>query len=333
MGRNYPGSHHPAGITVRERVPYHLRGQGPFWSIRCLRRVSHNFGFKVNIAGCSYGAPGSYYGTDGFGWIKGRKKRAVPDLEKYHGKDIYLTEALTIEMKAALKNAVAEKKPFFATMAYYAVHTPFQPNKRYLKNYQDAAFPEKAKVFATMIESMDTSLGEILQQLEDLGVAEETLVLFLGDNGSDAPMGRHTPSPVPRPCEGRREPITRGECGFLSSPPGPSLIQTICSKNNCPSLPVPSPPRWRRSTISSRPCFSWPGLSMIPPSTAKIWPRPLKGEKWGRSVISSCISPQHRSSYYTVYRLGDWKIDLPLHQAEGGTLRTVQFGEGSLRSQ
>ena len=40
-----------------------------------------------------------------------------------------------------------------------------------------------------MIEGIDDSLGRILVQLEKLGVAENTLILFLGDNGSDAPFG------------------------------------------------------------------------------------------------------------------------------------------------
>ncbi|MCM8530085.1 MAG: sulfatase-like hydrolase/transferase, partial [Lentisphaeraceae bacterium] len=56
-------------------------------------------GFDVNIAGCANGQPGSYYGKKNFGnGIPKRQLRAVPGLEKYHGKDIYLTEALTLEV-------------------------------------------------------------------------------------------------------------------------------------------------------------------------------------------------------------------------------------------
>lgn len=40
-----------------------------------------------------------------------------------------------------------------------------------------------------MIEGLDKLLGDILDQLENLGVAESTLVLFLGYDGSDAPLG------------------------------------------------------------------------------------------------------------------------------------------------
>ena len=57
-----------------------------------------NLGFDVNIAGSGIGHPGSYYGEWGYGHIKGSKARAVPDLEKYHGTDTFLSEALTLSL-------------------------------------------------------------------------------------------------------------------------------------------------------------------------------------------------------------------------------------------
>ena len=69
-----------------------------------------NIGFDVNIAGSSIGQPGSYYGENGYGNIKGNKSRAVPGLEKYHGTDVFLSEALTLEEFAELANAFTELK-------------------------------------------------------------------------------------------------------------------------------------------------------------------------------------------------------------------------------
>ena len=46
-----------------------------------------------------------------------------------------------------------------------------------------------ARSFATLVEGVDKSLGDVLDHLDRLGVAENTIVLFLGDNGSDAPWG------------------------------------------------------------------------------------------------------------------------------------------------
>lgn len=96
-----------------------------------------NLGFDVNIAGSSIGQPGSYYGKDGFGNIHGNKSRAVPGLEKYWNKDIFLTEALTLEANAAISRSKKDGKPFFLYMAHYAVHAPFQSDPRFADHYKE----------------------------------------------------------------------------------------------------------------------------------------------------------------------------------------------------
>lgn len=147
-----------------------------------------NIGFDVNIAGNSYGQPGSYYGTDGFGHINGNKSRAVPGLEKYHGKEIFLTEALTLEANNAISNAKNDGRPFFLYMAHYAVHAPFNSDPRFAENYKNLGKSEKAQAYATLIEGIDKSLGDIVNHIKDIGLGENTIILFLGDNGSDAPL-------------------------------------------------------------------------------------------------------------------------------------------------
>ena len=157
--------------------PFNSEGEDPL-----------NLGFDINIAGSSIGQPGSYLGTEGFGHTGGNKKRAVPGLEKYHGKDIFLTEALTLEANLAISQAKEEGKPFFLNMAHYAVHAPFYSDPRFAENYKDTDMSEKAQAYATLIEGIDKSLGEIMQHVKDIGLGENTLILFLGDNGSDAPL-------------------------------------------------------------------------------------------------------------------------------------------------
>lgn len=147
-----------------------------------------NLGFDINIGGSSIGQPGSYLGTEAFGHTGGNKARAVPGLEKYHGQDIFLTEALTLEANAAITQAKQEGKPFFLNMAHYAVHAPFYSDPRFAEKYKDSGMPEKAQAYATLIEGIDKSLGDIMQHVKELGLGENTLILFLGDNGSDAPL-------------------------------------------------------------------------------------------------------------------------------------------------
>lgn len=138
-------------------------------------------GFDVNIGGTQYGRPASYTGNYGQGDI-----RAVPHLEAYHNTGTFLTKALSMEASAAIEDAVNAGLPFFLHMSFYAVHSPFTTNPDAIGNYSAAVSNDHAK-YATMIEGMDIAIGDIRQKLIDLGVAEDTLIVFIGDNGPDSP--------------------------------------------------------------------------------------------------------------------------------------------------
>ncbi len=147
-----------------------------------------NIGFDINVGGGSIGAPASYYGMKNYGNAGGAVKKqspaAVPGLEKYHGTDTFLSDALTLEANSHVADAVKAEKPFFLYFAHYAVHSPFNSDPRFAEHYKDSGKPAPAQAFATLIEGMDKSLGDVLDHLDKLGVAENTLILFLGDNGS-----------------------------------------------------------------------------------------------------------------------------------------------------
>jgi arylsulfatase A-like enzyme len=163
-----------------------------------------NLGFDVNIGGASFGAPGSYYGQENYGHGTSQEKSAVPHLESYHGTDTFLTEALTREAQSQVTEAVRRGQPFFLYLAHYAVHAPFQSDPRFADHYVDSGRPAPAQAFATLIEGMDKSLGDLLDHLESLGVAENTLVFFLGDNGSDAPLGHEHSVACAAPLRGKK---------------------------------------------------------------------------------------------------------------------------------
>lgn len=154
-------------------------GKAHFGSIGSYGQYPQNIGFDVNIGGSEIGNPASYYGTNNFG----TGSHHVPDLAAYHGQDIFLTEALTREMNKAIGFAVSNGTPFFAYMAHYAVHTPWQTDPRFVTNYPGLSGNDLA--FATLVEGMDQSLGDLRAHLEQLGVAEDTLICFLSDNGGD----------------------------------------------------------------------------------------------------------------------------------------------------
>lgn len=179
-------------------------GKGHFGSRESEGADPRNLGFDVNIAGGSIGAPGSYYAKEKFGQGGKRAASAVQHLDKYHGTDLFLTEALTLEAKDQVSDAVKAKRPFFLYLPHYAVHAPFQADPRFAANYRDSGKPANAQAFATLIEGMDKSLGDLLDHLETLGIAESTLILFLGDNGSDAPLGHEHAVACAAPLRGKK---------------------------------------------------------------------------------------------------------------------------------
>ncbi len=167
-------------------------GKAHFGAIDTPGADPRNLGFDVNVAGHAAGGPGSYLGTQNFSaaWRKGSRVWDVPGLEKYHGKDVFLTEALTREANRAVDRAVADGVPFFLYMAHYAVHVPFAPDPRFYPRYRDAGLCHTEAMYAALVEGMDKSLGDILANVERHGLSDRTVVLFMSDNGGLSAHGR-----------------------------------------------------------------------------------------------------------------------------------------------
>lgn len=307
------------GITAEHvTLPAHLKkegyrtifaGKAHFGPNDSFGEKPDNFGFDVNIAGCAYGQPGSYYGTENFGHgKKGREKRAVPGLEKYHGQEIYLTEALTLEMNAAIEESVKAKQPFFAYLSHYAVHSPFQADPRFAANYLGVA--KRKAAFATMIEGMDKSLGDVLDHLQKLGVAENTLVIFLGDNGTDAPIGATHQVACAAPLRGKK--ATHYEGGmrvpFIAAWAKPDSANDFQQR-----LPI------AQNTITSQLGAVY---DLFPTVLSTAGATPPKSKIDGVDLLpffapEATVTEreflmhfphQHRSSYFTAFRKGDWKL-------------------------
>ena len=144
----------------------------------------YNMGFMVNVSGHAAGHPQSYYGKDNYGNISGKTSaQAVPDLEEYFGTDTFLTEALTLEAIKALQAPIRNKQPFYLNMANYAVHTPIMADKRFIKKYLDTGMDTTEAKYASLIEGMDKSLGDIMDFLKEKKVDQNTIIIFMSDNG------------------------------------------------------------------------------------------------------------------------------------------------------
>ncbi len=166
-------------------------GKAHFGAIGYPAENPINLGFTVNIAGHAAGAPGSYLGAENFGNVESKTNIwAVPGLDKYHGKPIFLTQALTQEALLAVEEPLKDAKPFFLYLSLYGVHTPLMANEKYIETYlKKGLSPAEAK-YASMIESMDEALGAVLDFIDDKGIEKETVILFMSDNGGLSAVAR-----------------------------------------------------------------------------------------------------------------------------------------------
>lgn len=161
-------------------------GKAHFGAIGTPGEDPLHLGFDVNIAGHAAGGLASYLGEENFGNRTDGKPNplnAVPGLEKYWGEDIFVTEALTIEAIDALEQAKHKDKPFFLYMSHYAIHIPIDKDKRYYQKYIENGLSEKEAAYAGLIEGMDKSLGELMDWLEKNNLDENTILIFMSDNG------------------------------------------------------------------------------------------------------------------------------------------------------
>ncbi len=272
-----------------------------------------NLGFDVNVGGASFGAPGSYYGEKNYGKGTKREHHAVPHLDAYHGSDTFLSEALTIEAKERVSEAVEHGDPFYLYFAHYAVHGPFDSDPRFADHYTDSGKPAKAQAFATLIEGMDKSLDDMLDHLEAIGVAENTLVIFLGDNGSDAPLGQQHQVACAAPLRGKKGAHYEGgmRVPFIAAWAKPNSDNKLQK-----SLPIPAGKI--QSQVASVNDLFPTLLNLVgatPPKNHVVDGYDLSTLMVGKEdpgrpeqFLMHYPHGRHRSNYFTCWRDGDWKV-------------------------
>jgi len=165
-------------------------------------------GFDVNVAGDSSGAPPTYF------YPYKRGNRSIPGLEEGKGGE-YLTDRLTDESLTLIERSKDE--PFLLYLSFYAVHVPLEAKKELVERYKakaqrlgledkphfltDEQWPKTAAgdekwratlktrilqdhaVYSAMIESVDQNIGRVMGKLDELGIADNTIVIFMSDNG------------------------------------------------------------------------------------------------------------------------------------------------------
>ena len=156
-----------AGYVTGHIGKWHLGGKGAGPTDR---------GFDINIAGDHTGTALSYFAP-----FQDKNGRSMPGLEKAPDGE-YLTDRLTTEAEKFID--ANRDKPFFLYFPHYTVHMPLKAKAEVIAKYKQGPLGSQGNpAYAAMVESLDDSVGRILKKLDDLKLAENTLVIFVSDNG------------------------------------------------------------------------------------------------------------------------------------------------------
>lgn len=128
-------------------------------------------GFNRQIGTTNWGHPKSYYPP----YFKNTDVLADEE-------EAYLTDRLTGETVAFIDD-YDQKNPFMISCWYYNVHGPHKGRKDFLEHFEQQGLTGRELQYAAMVAAMDESVGRIWEAVEAKGIADNTIILFISDQG------------------------------------------------------------------------------------------------------------------------------------------------------
>ena len=163
------------GYATASIGKWHLGGEA-YWPDK--------HGFDLNLAGTEAPQPKSYFAPYNIATLP-----EGPEGE-------YLTERLAVEAGKYLEQH--KDKPFFLYLPHFTVHLPIQGKQPVVKKYQDKISSNSSLLqtnagYAAMVESLDDAVGVVRRKLDELKLADNTIVVFTSDNGGRVPTTSNLP--------------------------------------------------------------------------------------------------------------------------------------------
>jgi uncharacterized sulfatase len=129
-----------------------------------------------------------------------------------------------------IDQAVADQKPFYVWYAPFMPHTPHNPPERLLNKYRDKVDSLFVAKYYAMCEWFDETCGQLIDKIDQKGLAENTLFVYVCDNGwiQDPKSGGYAPRSKQSPNEGgTRQPILLSWKGVIQPQERDELISSI----------------------------------------------------------------------------------------------------------
>lgn len=127
-------------------------------------------GFDLNVGGCAFGGPPTFFDPYGIPTIENRKEGE------------YLPDRLADEAIAFMRKN--SEQPFLLCLWNYTVHWPMEAPDELLQKYKSHQGPGLNDYrYGAMIEAMDRSIGRVIKAVDEMGKGDNTLIIFTSDNG------------------------------------------------------------------------------------------------------------------------------------------------------
>ncbi|TRX57996.1 sulfatase-like hydrolase/transferase [Thalassomonas sp. M1454] len=256
---------------------WHLGGDDKFHPLK--RGFDEFYGFR--------GGARSYYAYDKnppseLDWME----RNFEVMGEHEG---YLTDVLADETNKFIEKNAKQKQPFFAFVSFNAVHTPMDATPEDL-----AQFPTlkgDRKTVAAMTLALDRASGKIIDKLEELGLSDNTLVIFTNDNGGPSDRNASDNSPLSGSKSNHLEGGIR--VPFIASWPA-KLNKSYIYQNPISLLDL-LPTFYAAADGDLSKVTNLDGVNLLPYITGEIEERPHPVLFWKKDVRGTI-------------RVGDWKL-------------------------
>lgn len=205
---HYASTH---GVTGNDPSPKYAKRDSQLYNQRCAQLISYldkfdtvpkllgELGYLSHQSGKLW--EGSYQNcgfTDGM-------TRGFPQPGGRHGDDgLKIGREGMAPVAEFIDHAVEEKKPFFVWYAPFLPHTPHNPPERILNKYRSDDRPITIAKYYAMCDWFDETCGELLGMIDDKGLRDNTLVVYVTDNGwiQDPKKNGYAPRSKQTPYEG-----------------------------------------------------------------------------------------------------------------------------------
>lgn len=290
--------------TIAERLQKH--GYSTLhvgkWHLGEEGQYPENQGFDVNIGGNDLGQPPSYF--DPYQPVKPTEFYELNNFPPRKTGE-FLTDREGDEVVGYIQN---QRGNFFIHWAPYAVHTPIMGPPDLAEKYK-GRIPENQRnpVYAALVENLDQNVGKVLVELDRLGLADKTMVIFTSDNG-----------------------------GLIANPQNPVTVNLgLRSEKGYPyegGIRVPTIVKWpgkvKAGTVSKTPIIT---MDWIPTILSYLGEKPEELGLDGRSLMEVFADPEEEISrdlfwHFPHYRAPDV---VPYSIVRSGDYKLIYYFDGS----